>query len=578
MTQPFNQAPPALGNQYDEDRVLRSYLRRVLPEAVHRAIEPSLVELGRLAGGELYALQVADRLNEPTLTQWDAWGQRVDRIEITRLWRRAERLAAEFGVVAAAYEPTYGRFARPYQFALAYLFHPSTDVYTCPLAMTDGAARTLLRSGNRALIERAVPHLTSRDPAQFWTSGQWMTESTGGSDVGRSETVARRDEQGGWRLYGRKWFTSATTAQMALTLARPEGNPSGGQGLGLFYVETRDEQGRLRNMRVNRLKDKLGTRKVPTAELSLEGTPARLVLDETGGIRNIVPMLHLTRTWNSVTAVAFMRRGLALARDYAHRRVAFGAPLARQPLHADTLAGLQAEMEGAFHLSFALVELIGADEAGTIGESERELLRLLTSVAKLTTGRQAVAVASEVLEAFGGAGYVEDTGLPMLLRDSQVLPIWEGTTNVLALDTLRGLASTDERNVSASRGLAALHERAGAAVRSARDARLAEAGHVAVAALDNATGWLRAAYNHGQAALERGARRFALTLGRAFELALLVEHAQWSLDHERDGRARAAALRFAGSGVDLIADGDDENLFALANDEPLPTNLPEECL
>src|SRR5262245_17925920 len=265
MIQSFNQPAPTLGNQYDDDRVLRSYLRRALPEDMLRAVEPSLVELGRLAGGELYQLQLADRLNEPTLTQWDAWGQRVDRIEVTPLWRRAERLAAEFGVVAAAYEPNYGRFARPYQFALAYLFHPSTDVYTCPLAMTDGAARTLLRSGNRALIERAVPRLTSRDPAQLWTSGQWMTESNGGSDVGRSETIARRDEQGGWRLYGRKWFTSATTAQIALTLARPAGNGPGGQGLALFYVETRDEQGRLRDIRVNRLKDKLGTRKVPTA-------------------------------------------------------------------------------------------------------------------------------------------------------------------------------------------------------------------------------------------------------------------------------------------------------------------------
>jgi alkylation response protein AidB-like acyl-CoA dehydrogenase len=533
----------------------------VLPADVLREVEPSLGALGRLAGGELYELQLADRLNEPTLTQWDAWGERVDRIEVTPLWRRAERLAAEFGVVAAAYEPIYGRFARPYQFALAYLFHPSTDVYTCPLAMTDGAARTLLHSGNRALIARAVPHLTSRDPAQLWTSGQWMTESTGGSDVGRSETLARRDEQGEWQLYGRKWFTSATTAQMALTLARPEGNGPGGQGLALFYVETRDEQGRLRGIRINRLKDKLGTRKVPTAELSLEGAPAQLVLGETGGVRNIVPMLHLTRAWNSVTAVSFMRRGLALARDYARRRVAFGAPLARQPLHADTLAGLQAEMEGAFHLAFALVELIGADEAGTIGESERELLRLLTSVAKLTTGRQAVMVASEVLEAFGGAGYIEDTGLPMLLRDSQVLPIWEGTTNVLALDTLRALGG--------GAGLAALHERAAAAIRTARDARLADEGRVALAALLRATEWLRAAQDGGQGRLELGARRFAMTLGRALELALLVEHAQWSLDHERDGRARAAALRFARSGVDLIADVDGQDVFALANDEPM---------
>jgi acyl-CoA dehydrogenase len=193
MYESFNQAPPRLENQYSGDRVLRSYLRRTLPPDVLEQVEPSLQEMGRLAGGPLYQLQLADRLHEPQLTQWDAWGERVDRIELTPLWQEAERLAAASGVVAAAYEGRFGPFARPYQFALAYLFHASTDIYTCPLAMTDGAARTLLHSGNWALIERAVPHLTSRDPRQFWTSGQWMTESTRGSDVGRAETLARED-------------------------------------------------------------------------------------------------------------------------------------------------------------------------------------------------------------------------------------------------------------------------------------------------------------------------------------------------------------------------------------------------
>ena len=561
MINPFNQDPPALANQYDDDRVLRSYLKRTLPPDLYYEVEPALREMGELAGGALYRMQLADRLNEPVLTQWDAWGERIDRIEVSPLWRLAETLAAERGVVAAAYEDAYGRFARPYQFALAYLFHPSTDVYTCPLAMTDGAARTLLRSGNRALIERAVPHLTSRDPRQFWTSGQWMTESTGGSDVGRSETIARRDEHGTWRLYGRKWFTSAATSQIALTLARPEGNPGGGRGLALFYVETRDEAGRLRNIQVNRLKDKLGTRKVPTAELMLDGTPAQPVAGTADGVRNVVPMLHLTRTWNSVTAVAFMRRGLALARDYARKRVAFGAPLAQKPLHVDTLASLQAELEGAFLLSFALVELIGQDEAGALSEEHSQLLRLLTSIAKLTTARQAVMVASEVLEAFGGAGYVEDTGLPMLLRDSQVLPIWEGTTNVLALDAVRA--------VGAGEGWSALRERARQCVESARDARLRQAGQVAQAALAHAERWLQEALHAGQAVLELGARRFAMTAGRALELALLVEHAQHAFDHQADPRPRAAALRFAQTPVDLIVDVDAEDAQLLADDEEL---------
>jgi len=298
----FTQSPPELGNQYRDDPLLSGWLRRVLPAGVLAALEPELDELGGLAGGELYRMQLADRLNEPTLTQWDPWGNRVDTLEVTPLWREAERLTVKHGIVATAYEQALGRHARIAQFAKVFLFHPSTDVYSCPLAMTDGAARTLLESGNARLISHALPHLTSRDPATFWTSGQWMTETTGGSDVGRSQTRAV-EENGAWRLYGRKWFTSAVTSQMALTLARPEGNPAGGKGLAMFFVEVRDAQGRLNGIRVDRLKDKLGTRKVPTAELMLEGTRAELVGQPVNGTRAIEPMLGVTRMWNSVCAV-----------------------------------------------------------------------------------------------------------------------------------------------------------------------------------------------------------------------------------------------------------------------------------
>ena len=428
----FLQTAPALGNQYDDDRALRSLLARLLPPEV-------LAAVGALAGGALYRFQLADRLNEPRLTQYDAWGARIDEIELTPLWREAERLAALRGIVATAYERAHGRFSRLHQFALAYLFTPSTDLYACPLAMTDGAAHTLRAHGHAELIARALPRLTSRDPATFWTSGQWMTETAGGSDVGRSETLARRGEDGAWRLYGRKWFTSAASSQMALTLARPEGAPPGGRGLALFYLETRDAQGRLQGIRVDRLKEKLGTRKLPTAELTLDGAPAVPVAGLAGGVRAIAPMLNITRTWNAVSACALMRRGLALACDYAGKRVAFGAPLAQKPLHRDTLAGLQAEFEGALHLAFRVAELLGRADAGELDEAGERLLRVLTPLAKLTTAKQAVALASEVVESFGGAGYVEDTGIPVLLRDSQVLSIWEGTTNVLALDALRAL-------------------------------------------------------------------------------------------------------------------------------------------
>ena len=554
----FLQPPPELGNQYHEDRVLRSYLSRVLPGDMLREVEPSLAEMGRLAGGELYALQLRDLPNEPRLKRWDPWGRRVDEVEVTEVWRRAERLATEHGVVATAYEAAHGGLSRVHQFALAYLFTASTDIYSCPLAMTDGAARTLLDSGNRRLIDRAVPRLTSRDPQRFWTSGQWMTESTGGSDVGLSRTVARLEE-GVWRLWGHKWFTSAVASQMALTLARPAGNPSGGKGLALFYLETRDVAGGRNGITVHRLKDKLGTRKLPTAELTLEGARAELVGETSDGVRAIAPMLNVTRTWNAVSSIALMRRGLALARDYAARRVAFGAPLSEKPLHLDSLAGLQAEFEGAFHLTFRLVELLGALEAGEAGDEEERLLRVLTPVAKLTTARQAVAVASEVLEAFGGAGYLEDTGLPALLRDAQVLTIWEGTTNVLALDLLRALDGREGLDLVVEEV-----ERRGAGL---DEPSLRQAWQSARDAVRQAAAWVGEAGGEGQEALEAGARRFALTLGRSLELALLARHARWCLDEEGDARARAAARRLAAHGVDRLAAADPGDARALANDE-----------
>ncbi len=554
----FIQPPPELGNQYEEDRLLRSYLRRALPADVRAAIEPQLQDMGARAGGELYSEQLADRLNEPRLVQWDAWGNRIDRIEVTPLWRKAERIAAEAGVIAAAYERRHGAYSRVHQFALAYLFTPSTDIYSCPLAMTDGAATALLAARNDSLVARAVPHLTSRDPAAFWTSGQWMTESTGGSDVGLSRTEARQ-QNGEWRLYGRKWFTSAIASQMALTLARPEGNPPGGKGLALFYLETRDERGMPNGLTVNRLKDKLGTRKVPTAELDLNGARAELVCGTSDGVKNIAPMLNVTRTWNSVSSIALMRRGIALARDYAKRRVAFGASLAEKPLHLDTLAGLQAELEAAFHLTFFVVELLGRSDAGEASAQQLELLRVLTPIAKLTTGRQVVSVLSEAVEAFGGAGYVEDTGLPMLLRDAQVLPIWEGTTNVLALDTRRAL--------DAVRGVDLLRREAGFLLQSLKHPDLVRISARVEATLEQVRERLEQCAADPMA-LEAGARRVALTLGRTFALALLARHAQWSIDNERDERPLAAARRFSASGVNVLADMNAKDAWKLARDEP----------
>lgn len=496
--------------------MLLAWLKAKVPAEVLKEITPGLERLGERAAGEMRVMAADAEAHPPRHVPYDAWGQRVDRIETTWGWQALRRVAAEEGIVATAYERRQGPWSRLHQFVRLYLYNPSSAIASCPLAMTDGAARILELHADTHQKQRYLPHLLSRDPAQFWTSGQWMTERTGGSDVSGTSTVAML-ENGKYRLHGTKWFTSATDSQLALTLARDEALDAEGR-LSLFLLELRDDQERLNNIFVHRLKDKLGTRALPTAELSLKGTPALRIGQAGHGVRNIATVLNITRLYNAVCAVSYMRRGLALAEDYARKRRAFGKPLAEQPLHRETLAELHAEFVGALHLVMHLGVLLGREETGAASDTEKLLLRLLTPVAKLYTAKQSINIASEVLECFGGQGYIEDTGLPALLRDCQVLSIWEGTTNVLSLDVLRVLEHGDELDTFANdvaRHLDKLQrpELAVLRVTIQRAARDLQA-------------WYRQANDSEPAERETNARRLAFALARTYIAALLSEAAQ----------------------------------------------------
>jgi acyl-CoA dehydrogenase len=541
----FLQDAPQLVHPYRNDRLLLALLDRIIPPERRAALDSDLDALGDYAQFA-WARSRQTRRHTPVLTQWNAWGERVDRIELTTAWLEGPQLTTRHAIVAAGHAA--GEYARVEEFARVYLYHLASEFYTCPLAMTDGAATALKASGNQALIARALPHFLSRDPAQFWLSGQWMTETAGGSDVGRTETLARQDANGQWRLYGRKWFSSAVVGEAALALARPEGAGTGTSALALFYVETMDGQARKPELIVDRLKDKLGTHELPTAEIHLDGLPAWPLGELDHGVRQIAPMLNVTRSWNAVCAVASMARAISLARDYAARRQAFGRPLLEQPLHAQTLAAMQAEFEAAFALAFEVAQLLGRVEHGSAAAHEPALLRLLTPLAKLWTGKLAVKVCSEALECFGGAGYIEDTGLPQLLRDAQVYPIWEGTTNVLSLDCLRALAGG---------GFDAL--------RTAIDGWLADSTEPPLraaidAALDAAAAQLALAQRD---VLEARARGLGLTLARCTAAALLARQAAWS--KQRGEMCPGAALRrFVGHGLNRLVDTDAADTRLLA--------------
>ncbi len=430
----FYQDPPKLNHPWDSDRILKSYLKEVLPEGMFFEMELDLKRLADRVLQELEPLaQVAEK-EVPIHVTYNPWGKRIDEIQVSSAWKRLHQIAAEEGIVAAGYERKFGEFSRLYQFAKLYLYHPSSAIYSCPLAMTDGAARVIELFGSKEMKERVYRHLTSRNPDDFWTCGQWMTERSGGSDVSGTSTMAKLAGDH-FRLYGFKWFTSATTSQAAMTLARIEGD----EKLSLFFLELRNKTGELQHIQINRLKEKMGTRALPTAELTMSGTPAQLVGERGKGVKTISTLFNITRLYNACCAVGYMQRGLSLLKDYSGKRIAFGKPLLQHALHAQTLADLQVRFEASFLMTFHAAALLGKEESHQTSEAEAGTLRLLIPLVKLYTAKEGVAIVSEVIEGFGGAGYVEDTGLPQILRNAQVLTIWEGTTNVLSQDVIRAI-------------------------------------------------------------------------------------------------------------------------------------------
>ncbi|HVU72417.1 MAG TPA: acyl-CoA dehydrogenase family protein, partial [Mycobacteriales bacterium] len=449
-----------LPDPYTSDPLLGRTLDRLLGELGHKRAAGPLEDLATDCSGPLRRAALDAERNPPALRAYDGWGKRVDEIETSPGWDVLRRAAARHGVVALPYEPaardTWGAGARTVQHALLHLYAPDSAVFSCPVAMSDGAVTVLSEDGvDPELASRLLPRLLSRDPDTAWTSGQWMTETEGGSDVGRATTRAVEDSTG-WRLHGEKWFCSATTAEMAVALARPDGAPSGSAGLACFvvprYAEDADPTGThprgrtgLRatspGLHVHRLKDKLGTHALPSAEVQLDGARAWPVADprEPGGLRRMMALVTVTRLHNAANAAALLRRGVLMARTYAQTREVFGAPLWQQPLHREVLAGLTVEADAAFAITALCFDALGRVEVERDADSAA-LLRLANSLAKALTAKQSVAGLSEVIECFGGPGYVEDTGVPVLLRDAQVLPVWEGTTTIQSLDVLRAVS------------------------------------------------------------------------------------------------------------------------------------------
>ena len=458
----LTQPTPHLGNQYLEDSALTHYLPYFLPKHILKSVEPLFISIGEKTVSEYWSNSKECERVPPILQQFLATGERVDTIHTGLGWKNHAKIAPRDGIVALAYEKDTEALKleenrRFVQAVVLYLYQPSSGLYACPLAMTDGAAGVLryILENNKELDEkikmkltRAFQRLTSRKPEEFITSGQWMTEKMGGSDVSNAtETIAVEYKKNKFKLYGYKWFSSATECDMSLALGRiirydeskdlrPEEIKK--IPLSLFFVKTRSTKtGKLNNIEIIRMKEKLGTRQLPTAELLLKGTKATLISEPGKGVKMISHMLNITRVYNASSAVSTMRRYLALLRDYGHRRDVFNSRLNELPLQQEVLAEIDVTVRGNLLFYLKTVELLSKYEAKKITKDEGHLLRLFTPILKLFTAKECMRVCSESVEGFGALGYIETSYLPMMMIDAQVLTIWEGTTNVLSYDVAR---------------------------------------------------------------------------------------------------------------------------------------------
>ena len=349
-----------------------------------------------------------------------------------------ERIAfGELALASLSHRPALGwnrPLAAASKYALTYLFAQSEFGLLCPVNMTDSLTRTIRRFADEKLLARYLPGLLADNPEDQLQGAMFMTERLAGSDVGATETRAVRSGDH-WLLYGEKWFCSNADADLALVLARPEGGAAGTSGLGLFLMPRFLPSGAANSYRIIRLKDKLGTRAMASGEVTLAGAVAWLVGDVSQGFKQIAEMVNQSRLSNGVRSAGIMRRAVHEALSVALGRRAFGQSLIDLPLVRRQLIKMILPAEAALSVAFFTADCL---ERADAGDAEAQTLRrVLTPLIKLRACRDARKVAGDAMEMRGGNGYIEEWIEPRLLREAHLGSIWEGTSNIVALDVVR---------------------------------------------------------------------------------------------------------------------------------------------
>src|SRR5580658_3660818 len=425
-------------NFYRIDRGLRDLLDLHMDPRLRAAMEPHLDRLGGVAGGRLDEVAQVANSHPPVLHSRDRFGRDEDWVEFHPAYREMEHIAfCEFGLHAMAHRPGVLGWAEPLpyiaKYAFQYLFVQAEFGLLCPVSVTDTGAVLIERYGSDDLKRRYLGRMLSQNMDELYKGAQYMTERAGGSDLANSAVVARRDGDD-WRVYGDKWFCSAVDGDVVLLLARPEGAPPGSRGLGLFLMPRRLENGERNHYRIARLKDKLGTRSMASGEVVLEGAIAYQLGALDRGLHQMMDMVNLSRMSHGARAAGMMRRCLNESLAVARHRAAFGRPIIEHPLLRRQLMKLMVPTEQA--LSVFTYDAIMMDRARA-GDAEAErVMRILTAVLKFRACRDNIRVATGAMEVRGGNGYIEDWVNSRLIRDAHIGVLWEGTSNINALDVI----------------------------------------------------------------------------------------------------------------------------------------------
>ena len=436
-------APDTKGQSFfTNDRTLQDLARLYLDDALCEAIWPQLEDLGYRAANDLDDHAMQANKHAPILHQRDKYGQDRQWIEYHDSYRALEQAAfGDYGLHAMTHRPSVANWDKPLpifaKHLFTFLFNQAEFGLGCPINVTDSTAHVIRLFGSDELKQNLLPRLLSRDLHELWQGAQFITEQAGGSDVGQVTTRAVLD-QDEWHLFGDKWFCSNADADVAMILARPEGAEKGTRGLALFAMPRILENGEPNRIRIVRLKDKFGTRSMASGELRMEGATAYLVGDENAGLKQMLEMINWSRLSNGVKSSALMRRAVHDACTVSKHRVVFGKTLMELPLARRQLLKLRLASELSMSMwAFVANQLDIVENSGIGSNRAHSIARLTTPILKMRVTRDARKVCGDAMEVRGGCGYIEDFVNPRLVRDAHLGSIWEGTSNIIAIDAVR---------------------------------------------------------------------------------------------------------------------------------------------